>query len=173
MASSRKKSTVKSRAKTGRTAPKAARKPDKPNTPNKKVAPKQTPKASVTGLSLKSAGPSFTVDNLQKSLAWYRDVLGFTVGERWEEKGTLLGVSLKAGSVEFMISQDDWGKGRHRIKGAGFRIFCETDQDIDALASGIKSRGGTLADEPRDDMGMRAFAVQDPDGFKITIMKSL
>ena len=36
------------------------------------------------GLRLASAGPALTVNDIQKSLAWYRDVLGFTVGERWE-----------------------------------------------------------------------------------------
>ena len=59
-------------------------------------------------LNLRSVSPSFTVSDVEKSLAWYRDVLGFTVGERWEEKGALLGVELNAGNVTFMISQDDW-----------------------------------------------------------------
>jgi uncharacterized glyoxalase superfamily protein PhnB len=130
------------------------------------------PKPSTSGLSLKSAGPSFTVDNVEKSLAWYRDVLGFTVGQRWEEKGALLGVELNAGNVTFMISQDDWSKGKHRIKGGGFRIYCETDQDVDRIAEGIKSRGGTLLQEPTDAEWGRNFAVQDPDGFKISISKT-
>lgn len=167
MASSRKKTktmtktSAKSKMKTKTTAQKP---------PTRATA---TAKASAKGLALTAAGPSFTVDNLQKSIAWYRDVLGFTEGERWQEKGTLLGIELKAGSVTFMISQDDWSKGRHRIKGAGFRIACETSQDIDALVEGIKSRGGSLSEEPRNEMGMRAFSVQDPDGFKITIWKNL
>ena len=114
--------------------------------------------------------PSFTVDDVEKSLAWYRDVMGFAVGDRWEENGKLLGVELKAGPVVFMIGQDDWKKGRDREKGVGFRLYCQTDQDVDRLASGIKARGGSLAQEPRDEeWGGRAFTVEDPDGFKITI----
>jgi uncharacterized glyoxalase superfamily protein PhnB len=74
--------------------------------------------------------------------------------------------------VLFMISQDDWSKGRDRIKGAGFRIYCETEQDVDLLADGIKARGGRLMQEPRDEeWGARAFSLQDPDGFKITISR--
>ena len=80
---------------------------------------------------------------------------------------------MMAGSVSFMLSQDDWKKGRDRAKGEGVRIYCTTAQDVDVLAKQIKARGGTLAQEPRDEpWGMRDFAVVDPDGYKITIAAS-
>ena len=123
-----------------------------------------------SGLSLRSVSPSFTVDDLEKSLAFYRDILGFEVGQRWEEGGKLTGVELSAGPSVFMIGQDDWKKGRNRTKGVGFRLYCDTDQDVDGLAEQIKSRGGKLAQEPRDEeWGARTLTVEDPDGFKITI----
>jgi len=114
--------------------------------------------------------PSFTVGDLGKSLAWYRDVLGFEVEERYEREGTLVGVGLRAGDVFLMLGQDDWKKGRDRKKGEGFRIYCTTNQDVDRLAAQIKARGGVLTQEPTDQPhGSRDFAVEDPDGFKITI----
>jgi uncharacterized glyoxalase superfamily protein PhnB len=125
-------------------------------------------------LRLTSAGPGLTVNDVEKSLAWYRDVLGFTVSERWESDGKLMGVELNAGSVMFMIGQDDWKKGRDRVKGVGVRLYCTTDQDIDRLAARIKANGGTLAQEPKDQpWGMRDLAIDDPDGYKITIAKDL
>ena len=158
---------VKTKAKAkamAKTRPRAARPAPRTDSPARKGAAK--------GLALVSVAPSYTVDNIGRSLAWYRDVMGFAVGKRWEEKGELLGVELQAGPVVFMIGQDDWNKGRHRVKGAGFRIYCDTAQDVDQLADGIKARGGTLQQEPRDEeWGGRAFTVQDPDGFKITISK--
>jgi lactoylglutathione lyase len=121
-------------------------------------------------LRLRSASPSFTVNDLQRSLAFYRDVLGFTENERWERDGALHGVELVAGRVGVFLAQDDWQKGRDRVKGQGFRIYCDTAQDIDALARRIRERGGTLTEEPKDQpWGGRDFAVVDPDGFKITI----
>jgi uncharacterized glyoxalase superfamily protein PhnB len=121
-------------------------------------------------LTMSEAAPGFTANDLEKSLAWYRDVVGFAVEERWERDGKLAGVSLRAGGVTFMLGQDDWKKGRDRRKGEGFRIYCSTTQDIDALAAGIKSRGGLLDQEPTDQpWGMRDFSLTDPDGFKITI----
>jgi hypothetical protein len=47
-------------------------------------------------LQISAIVPSFTVDDLQKSMTFY-EALGFTVEERWEDKGTLLGVMLRAG----------------------------------------------------------------------------
>ena len=151
------------------TRAKAGARATKRTTRRPKAAPKRV---QQKGFALRTVAPSFTVNDLEKSLAWYRDVMGFAVGERWEDNGKLLGVELKAGSVLFMIGQDDWKKGRDRVKGVGFRLYCRTDQDVDRLADGIKARGGRLAQEPRDEeWGARAFTVEDPDGFKITISK--
>jgi len=125
-------------------------------------------------LRLRSAGPSFTVDNLDKSVAFYRDVLGFTQRDKWEEDGALKGVEVVAGSVAFWLGQDDWKKGRGRVKGEGYRISCVTAQDIDLLAARVRSTGTALAEEPKDQpWGGRYFAVRDPDGFLITISSGL
>jgi uncharacterized glyoxalase superfamily protein PhnB len=125
-------------------------------------------------LRLRSAGPSFTVNDLQKSLAFYREALGFTIGERWEHDGVLAGVELIAGSVRFWLGQDDWKKGRDRVKGQGFRMYCGTKQDVDVLAQRVRSHGGTLLEEPKDQpWGGRDFAVVDPDGFTITFSTGL
>jgi len=150
-----------------RTAPKkaaAARKPSPP--PRTAMKARQQPES----LRLRSAGPSFTVNDIDKSLAFYRDVLGFTLKERWEQDGVLHGVEMVAGSVTFWLGQDDWKKGRDRAKGLGFRMYCGTSQDVDVLAERIKAAGGTLTEEPTSrPWGGRDFALLDPDGFAITI----
>ncbi len=121
------------------------------------------------GLQLGGVEPSLTVNDLPKSLAWYRDTLGFVEKERWEHEGQVAGVELAAGQVSFYLMQDDWQKGRDRVKGEGFRLYCTTKQDVDQLAQAIRERGGSLLTEPHDEpWGGRAFAVADPDGFKIT-----
>ena len=124
-------------------------------------------------LKLKSATPSLTVKDLQASLAFYRDALGFAVGEKWEEGGELRGVEMAAGSVTFMLNQDDWKKGRDRVKGQGVRIFCATDQDVDQIAERARAAGARLEEEPHDDWGMRAVSLVDLDGFMLTIAREL
>jgi len=129
-------------------------------------------RGKARGLALRSVSPSFTVNDLDRSLAWYRDVLGMVVSDRWESEGRLMGVELTVGGATFMLGQDDWKKGRDRAKGEGFRLYCDTSEDIDALAATIRSKGGTLMQEPRDEpWGARTLALEDPDGFKITIAK--
>jgi uncharacterized glyoxalase superfamily protein PhnB len=113
---------------------------------------------------------SLTVNDLRKSLAWYRDVFGFAVDREHEREGKLIALSLSAGDVKLLITQDNGAKGLDRVKGEGFSLQILTDQNIDELASGIKERGGTLESEPADmPWGPRMFRLRDPDGFRFTI----
>jgi len=113
---------------------------------------------------------SLTVKNLQASLAWYRDVLGFGESERHEREGVLRAVSLKAGSVEILIGQDDGAKGTDRVKGQGLSLQLTTSQNIDEIAARIKASGGVLESEPMDmPWGARVLSVRDLDGFKFVI----
>jgi uncharacterized glyoxalase superfamily protein PhnB len=168
------KKAKKAAKKAAKQARKAAKTAKKKVTKKAAVARKSAPRAEKArqqpeSLRLRSAGPSFTVADIHKSLAFYRDVLGFTPRERWEEQGALQGVELVAGSVIFWLGQDDWKKGRDRVKGQGFRMYCATAQDIDALAARVRAGGGTIVEEPKDESwGGRAFGVRDPDGFTIT-----
>lgn len=125
-------------------------------------------------LRLRGVSPSFTANDLQRSIAFYRDVLGFVVGDEWRgENGVLNGCEMHAGSVVFMLNQDDFAKGRDRKKGLGTRLHVSTAQDVDRLASEIKARGGTLDQEPTDmPWGERVFMITDPDGFKLTIAQA-
>jgi len=121
-------------------------------------------------LRLRDVSPSFTAADLQRSIAFYRDVLGFVVGDEWRDNGQLQGCEIRAGSVLFMLNQDDFAKGRDRQKGVGTRLHLSTAQDIDRLAAEIKARGGTLDQEPTDmPWGQRMFMITDPDGFKLSI----
>ena len=140
--------------------------------PRKTRAPKSQ-RRQPESLRLRSLSVSLTVSDLERSVAWYRDVLGFTSGERWEEKGQLRGVQVKAGSCDIMLGQDDFAKGRDRRKGEGFRVWVETTQDINAIAARVKAKGWPLDREPSDTpWGDWAFALTDPDGFKFTFIQA-
>lgn len=115
--------------------------------------------------------PTITVDDLQKSIAFY-EAFGFTVDEKWEDNGTLLGVMLRAGKSRIGLNQDDWKKGRDRKKGVGVRLSLSmsTAQNVDEIARRAKSAGITLKSEPQDtEWKSRAFEVIDPSGFVLTI----
>lgn len=121
-------------------------------------------------LRLRDISPSLTVDDLETSLAWYRDVLGCHVKETWEHEGRTVGAHLLAGAASLMLNQDDGAKGRDRKKGEGFRLYLTTVQDVDRIAEAFVARGGVLESPPADmPWGSRAFSVVDPDGFKLTV----
>ena len=119
------------------------------------------------GFSIGAFEPTFTVDDVARSERFYTQI-GFAVDQRWTEDGQLKGILLKAGNSRLGLSQDDWSKGRDRKKGIGFSIWCQIDQDIDALAGRIQAAGGRLSVGPSDEPGVgRNFAVDDPDGFRL------
>lgn len=113
--------------------------------------------------------PSITVNDVQQSITFYEG-LGFAVEERWEDKGALVGVMLVAGKCRIGLSQDDWKKGRDRVKGQGVRLYITTTQNIDEVAARAKAAGITLETEPHDtEWKSRVFDVTDPTGFRLTI----
>jgi uncharacterized glyoxalase superfamily protein PhnB len=121
-------------------------------------------------LQARTLSASLTVKDLARSLAWYHDVVGFTVDRKHEREGKLRAVSLRAGEVRILIGQDDGAKGWDRVKGEGFSLQITTNQNVDELAKRIKDLGGTLEMEPRDmPWGARVFRLKDPDGFNLTI----
>ena len=104
-----------------------------------------TERTQPEGFHAQALSASLTVKDLQASVAWYRDVVGFAVDRRYERDGIPRAVALSAGAVQILLGQDDGAKR-------------------------IKARGGTLESEPADTRwGVRMFRLQDPDGFKLVI----
>ena len=124
-------------------------------------------------LRLRSLEPSFTVSDLERSVRFYTDVLGFIVADQFkDDSGKLLGVMLKAGACKLGLSQDDWSKGRDRVRGGGVRVWCLTAQDVDQIATRIKGKGGQVVDGPTDESwGARSLSIDDPDGYHLTIYR--
>ena len=137
------------------------------NSPASSDSAKRAEPESFRGSNLAA---SLTVRDIQKSLAWYRDVLGFAVDQQHERGGSLRAVSLKAGTVRILIGQDDGAKGFDRVKGEGFSLQITTTQNVDEIAERIKELGGALDTEPVDTpWGARVFRLRDPDGFRLAI----
>ena len=111
---------------------------------------------------------SLSCSDLDVSVDWYHRVVGFAIEQRHEREGRLIAVSLVAGAVKLLLTQDDFAKGRDRVKGAGCSLQFTTPLSVDAIAQRIVADGGTLATEVTDTpWGMRLFRVHDPDGFTL------
>lgn len=125
---------------------------------------------TTAALNATALGCSLTCKSLDTSLAFYRDVLGFSVERTFEHEGRLVGAVVGAGGIRIVLNQDDGKLGWDRIKGQGLflQIGVAGAADVDAAAARIKTAGGTLIDEPADrPWGARMFQFRDPDGFKL------
>jgi uncharacterized glyoxalase superfamily protein PhnB len=133
------------------------------------VPPGATPRTQPESFRARSLAASLTVSDLPRSLAWYRDVVGFTVDRKVEREGRLAAVALKAGAVELLLGQEDGVAVEGRVRGEGVSLQLTTTQDVDALARRIQDRGGVLTSVPADVWGARVLRIQDPDGIRLTI----
>jgi uncharacterized glyoxalase superfamily protein PhnB len=136
------------------------------------TAPADSKSPAAEALDTRAVMLSLTAKDLSKSVAWYRDVVGFTVDYTNERDGKLVSAAIRSGTAKIFLNQDDGGRGWERVKGEGFAITFETLQDVDAIAAGLRSRGATLAMEPTDmPWGVRMLRVVDPDGYRLGIWR--
>jgi uncharacterized glyoxalase superfamily protein PhnB len=113
---------------------------------------------------------SLTVKSLEQSTNWYTEVLGFAVDRRHEREGKLIAVSLQAGGVRLLLTQDDGAKGLDRVKGEGLSLQITTHQSVDTIAGEITKHGGILDTDPTTvPWGPRIIRFRDPDGFRFTL----
>lgn len=115
-----------------------------------------------------------SVANLARSLAFYRDILGFTV--RPPERGDGLPAAAEAVSGPARIQLDTGdvahdSTGERRPRGAAI-LFLETD-DVAALHDAVAARGGARSEiEKVNWIKMQVFQVRDPDGHTLWFAQS-
>lgn len=124
----------------------------------------------MTGLNAQTLATQLSVNDIQKSIKFYTEGLGFEIIHKMENEGTIQYVALQGGGAQLGLGQDDFKKGKDRVKGTGARLWIITNQDITALADKAKAAGLTLDDGPaKMTSGPMTFSLTDPDGFKISV----
>ena len=109
--------------------------------------------------------PHLPVKNLQATLDYYRDELGFT--DEWTI-GTTDG-GIRRDNLRLLFAEDsdfvhDMNKSKHRLPLIWFV------DDIDSIYQELKARGIELADDLRmPPYGLREFAFIDINGYYIRI----
>lgn len=132
--------------------------------------------ASTTTINATNLGCSLTCKDIEASIRFYRDGIGFGVLQTFEHEGKVVVAVIGAGDCRIVLNQDDGKLGWDRIKGQGFflQINVAAAADVDAAAVRVKAAGGTLIDEPADrPWGVRMFQFRDIDGFKMGVSTPL
>jgi len=127
---------------------------------------------SPADINATTLGCSLTCKDLDASIRWYRDVLGFAVAHQFEHEGKVVAAVIVAGDIRIVLNQDDGQLGWDRVKGQGFylQVNVAGRADVDAAAARLKAAGWALLNEPEDrPWGARMFQFKDPDGFKLGV----
>jgi uncharacterized glyoxalase superfamily protein PhnB len=104
--------------------------------------------------------PVFNVTNIDTSVKFYTEVLGFTQAFRY---GTYVG--LRMGKCELHICPSDPGNDSRIGRGNAY-LICD---EVDEFFRKIKAAGAKPKNEPADQFyGMRDFIVHDPDGNQLS-----
>ena len=116
--------------------------------------------------------PNLIVSNVDASLAFYIDVLGFTRGMTVPEQPPFVFASVTSGPVEiFFNDRSTVTKESQQMAGLAFgggnTMFIEVD-GIDALHDRVKPHATIVMPLHAQWYGMREFAITDPDGYVIT-----
>lgn len=115
-------------------------------------------------MNVKQAVPFFGVANMETSLRYYVDGLGFEMTRKWIDQGKLRWCWLELGSAALMLQEVRQEPARGKV-GEGVSIWFQCEDAL-AIYREITSRGIQAA-KPFVGNGMWDVSLTDPDGYKI------
>lgn len=116
-----------------------------------------------TATNVKQAVPFFRVSNIEASVRYYVDGLGFELAQKWIDEGKLRWCWLQLGDAALMLQE--FHKPPEGRVGVGVSI-CFNCEDALAIYREVTSRG-IEASRPFVGNAMWVTSLFDPDGYKI------
>jgi uncharacterized glyoxalase superfamily protein PhnB len=116
--------------------------------------------------------PNLIVSSVERSLAFYTDVLGFARGMTVPEQSPFVFAAVTSGPLEIFLNDrstvtNESPQMAGLAFGGGNTMFIEVD-GIDALHDRIKPNVTIVMPLVTQWYGLREFAITDPDGYVIT-----
>lgn len=115
--------------------------------------------------NLKQAVPFFNVKDIEASLRFYVDGLGFTMKNSWTPEGKLRWCWIERDGVALMLQEYLPAHVPAEKLGVGVAV-CFICEDAIALYREYKARG-IAASRPFVGNGMWVTSVTDPDGYRL------
>jgi len=112
--------------------------------------------------------PLLNVADIETSLTFWRDLLGFEVTVRYASEGRLAFVNLRAGDVEVMLNArgGDPAARQARPPYTDTVIYFGVASVRD-LVRDLRANGFEAPDPETQDYGVDEIVVRDPDGYEI------
>jgi len=120
----------------------------------------------------KKLTPNLLVANVERSLAFYVDVLGFERGMTVPDASPFVFASVTSGAVEIFLNDaatavKEYPAFAGRPLGSTGTLYIEVE-GVDALHDRLKATTNILMPLATQFYGMREFAFEDRDGYVIT-----
>jgi catechol 2,3-dioxygenase-like lactoylglutathione lyase family enzyme len=121
---------------------------------------------------LKKLTPNLVVSDVGRSLAFYRDVLGFTLEQTVSDAEPFVFAIVKSGDVQVFLnapgpSLEEYPAHKGRPIGGTFTLFIDVE-DIRGSYAHLKDRVEVVRPLEKRWYGVTEFAFTDPDGYIIT-----
>ena len=120
----------------------------------------------------KKLTPNLLVERVERSLAFYTGVLGFTKGMTVPDASPFVFAQVTSGGVEIFFNDakgavEEYPVLAGRPIGASGTMFIEVEQ-IAALYESLRTQVTVVMPLITQFYGMKEFAIADPDGYLIT-----
>jgi uncharacterized glyoxalase superfamily protein PhnB len=121
--------------------------------------------------------PNLLVRDLDRSTAFYRDVLGFSVLATVPEQSPFVFVWMQRDGVNVFLNDaasagEEYPTLRGKAIGASLTIYI-TLSGVDEYFKSVSPRATIEAPLDTKPYGMREFAVVDPDGYVLTFAEEV
>jgi len=112
--------------------------------------------------------PLLNVEDVGRSVYFYKDALGFRLDESFEREGAMVWACLSFGPVRLMLHQPPWAESepRRESRSYGDAVLFFWVEDARELHTDLRSRGYEVGDL-QGDRSMQEFYMRDPDGYEL------
>lgn len=120
-------------------------------------------------MNMNEVVPFFAVKDMETSIAFYVDGLGFAFKQQWVDEGVLRWCQLQNGHASLMLQQfktdghDSRQFSDNKGEGVSLCFFCD---DATEFYRSVKARG-IDASEPQVGNGLWVTRLIDPDGYEL------
>ncbi len=125
---------------------------------------------AVTATRIRSFAPQLLVDDLERAIKFYSDVLGFSFGSPW--KGFYAIGERDGFEVHLKCAPKTAEDRENRRQHEHLDVYASV-AGVDALYAACKAKGGTILKSlDRTPWGTVEFYLEDPDGYIIAFGES-
>lgn len=116
--------------------------------------------------------PNLIVADVDRSIAFYRDVLGFTVGMHVPDESPFVFAGVQCGEVEIFLNApgpayEEYPAFKDRSIGGTLTLFIHVT-GVRKMHAELLGRVNVVMPLERKWYGVTEFAITDPDGYIIT-----